>query len=181
MARMISCAAMVAVLALSSAPSIAQPHGKQDPARPWLNEALSAEQRAKAAVAALTVDEKLRLIFGFSDQAVTEVSKVPDELVPPDIKTAGIARAVKGSAGFVPGVPRLGIPDQTQTDASMGVRNSFIPSTALPTSLATAANINPEVPRADNTMIGAGARAARRGAGRAGGGGRGRGPREGRD
>ena len=66
---------------------------------------------------------------------------------------------VKGSAGFVPGVPRLGIPDQTQTDASIGVRNSFIPSTALPSSLATAASFDPEVPRAGGAMIGAEARA----------------------
>ena len=159
MARMISRAATVAFLALSSAPSLAQPDVKQDSARPWLNPALSAEQRATAAVAAMTVDEKLRLIFGFSDQAVTEVSKVPDEIVPPGIKAAVIARAVKGSAGFVPGVPRLGIPDQTQTDASIGVRNSLIPSTALPSSLATAATFDPEVPRAGGAMIGAEARA----------------------
>ena len=66
---------------------------------------------------------------------------------------------MKGSAGFVPGVPRLGIPDQTQTDASIGVRNSFFPSTALPSSLATAASFDPEVVRAGGAMIGAEARA----------------------
>jgi beta-glucosidase len=68
-------------------------------------------------------------------------------------------RAIKGSAGFVPGIPRLGIPDQTQTDASIGVRNSFIPSTALPSSLATAASFDPAVPRSGGAMIGAEARA----------------------
>ena len=107
----------------------------------------------------MTLDEKLRLVFGFSDQAVTEVAKVPDDIVPPELKTAVQTRAVKGSAGFVPGVPRLGIPDQTQTDASIGVRNSLIPSTALPSSLATAASFDPEVPRAGGAMIGAETRA----------------------
>lgn len=126
--------------------------------RPWLDPRLSPEARAKAAVGAMTLDEKLRMIFGYSDQAVTEVSKVPDDIVPPDIKAAIVARAVKGSAGFVPGVPRLGIPDQTQTDASMGVRNSLIPSTALPSSLATAASFDPAVPLAGGTMIGGEAR-----------------------
>jgi beta-glucosidase len=87
------------------------------------------------------------------------VSKVPDETVPPDLKAYVMSHLVKGSAGFVPGVPRLGIPDQTQTDASMGVRNSLIPSTALPSSLATAASFDPEVPRAGGAMIGAEARA----------------------
>ena len=60
----------------------------------------------------MTLDEKLRLIFGYSDQAITEVAKVPDDIVSPELKTYVQTRAIKGSAGFVPGVPRLGIPDQ---------------------------------------------------------------------
>ena len=48
------------------------------PEEPWLNSTLSPDARAKAAVAAMTLDEKLRLIFGYSDQALTEVSKVPE-------------------------------------------------------------------------------------------------------
>ena len=107
----------------------------------------------------MTLDEKLRLVFGYSDQAVTEVSKVSDDIVSPELKTYVMTRAVKGSAGFVPGIPRLGIPDQTQTDASIGVRNSFIPSTALPSSLATAASFDPEVSKTGGAMIGAEARA----------------------
>lgn len=109
----------------------------------------------------MTLDEKLRLVFGYSDQALTDVAKVPDDIVSPELKNYVVSNLVKGSAGFVPGVPRLGIPDQTQTDASMGVRNSFIPSTALPSSLATAASFDPEVPRAGGKMIGAEARATR--------------------
>ena len=128
---------------ISAAATAEQPSGAPQLARPWLNPKLSPEQRARAAVAAMTLDEKLRLIFGYSDQAVTEVAKVPDEIVSPELKAWVQSRAVKGSAGFVPGIPRLGIPDQTQTDASIGVRNSLIPSTALPSSLATAASWDP--------------------------------------
>src|SRR5215213_4224151 len=127
--------------------------------QPWLDPKLAPEARVRAALAAMTLDEKLRLVFGFSDQAVTEVAKVPDNIVPPELKTAVQTRAVKGSAGFVPGIPRLGIPDQTQTDASIGVRNSLIPSTALPSSLATAASFDPAVVRAGGVMIGAETRA----------------------
>jgi beta-glucosidase len=137
------------------APAAAQPRLDQ----PWLNPGLSAEARAHAAVAAMTLDEKLRLVFGYSDQAFTDLAKVPDATVSADLKTYVVSHQVKGSAGFVPGVPRLGIPDQSQTDASMGVRNSFIPSTALPSSLATAASFDPEVSRAGGAMIGAEARA----------------------
>jgi len=129
--------------------------------QPWLNPALSPDDRARAALAAMTLDEKLRLVFGYSDQALTDVAKVPDDIVSPELKNYVVTHLVKGSAGFVPGIPRLGIPDQTQTDASMGVRNSFIPSTALPSSLATAASFDPEVPRAGGKMIGAEARATR--------------------
>ncbi len=149
--------AATAVILLCTTALQAQPGAPSD--RPWLDPKLPSEQRAIAATAAMTLDEKLRLVFGYSDQAVTEVSKVPDEIVSPELKAYVVARAVKGSAGFVPGVPRLNIPDQTQTDASMGVRNSLIPSTALPSSLATAASFDPEVPRAGGVMIGAEARA----------------------
>ena len=80
----------------------------------------------------MTLDEKLRLIFGYSDQAMTDLAKVPDEIVSPELKSYVVTHQVKGSAGFVPGVPRLGIPDQTQTDASIGVRNSFFPAPLCP-------------------------------------------------
>jgi beta-glucosidase len=155
MSKAIALAASAAMLVCTTVQA-AQPVRSD---RPWLNPSLSPDARARAALAAMTLDEKLRLIFGYSDQALTELSKVPDEIVPSDLKTYVVTHQVKGSAGFVPGVPRLGIPDQTQTDASLGVRNSFIPSTALPSSLATAASFDPEVPRAGGAMIGAEARA----------------------
>ncbi|HEY7007222.1 MAG TPA: glycoside hydrolase family 3 C-terminal domain-containing protein [Sphingomicrobium sp.] len=156
MGKAIAVAASVAML-LCTAAQAAQPSAAPD--RPWLNRDLSPDARAKDALAAMTLDEKLRLIFGYSDQAMTDLAKVPDDIVPADLKTYVVTHQIKGSAGFVPGVPRLGIPDQTQTDASLGVRNSFIPSTALPSSLATAASFDPEVSRAGGAMIGAEARA----------------------
>ena len=149
--------AICAMMLLAPSVQGAQPNAA--PGQPWLNRDQPPEVRARAALAAMTLGEKLRLVFGFSDQAVTEVSKVSDDIVSPELKTVVMTRAVKGSAGFVPGVPRLGIPDQTQTDASIGVRNSLIPSTALPSSLATAASFDPQVPFAGGAMIGAEARA----------------------
>jgi beta-glucosidase len=151
------------------------------PDRPWMNPAMSPDERARAALAAMTLDEKLRLIFGYSDQAYTDLAKVPDEIVSPELKAYVVSHQVQGSAGFVPGVPRLGIPDQTQTDASMGVRNSLIPSTALPSSLATAASFDAGVPRAGGQMIGAEARATRHNTMLAGGINLAREPRNGRN
>ena len=178
MGKMIALVSSAAML-LCTAAGAAQPSAAGD--RPWLDPTLSPEARAEAALAAMTLDEKLRLVFGYSDQAVTEVSKVPDDIVSPELKAYIVANAVKGSAGFVPGIPRLGIPDQTQTDASMGVRNSLIPSTALPSSLATAASFDPRVPRAGGAMIGAEARATRHNTMLAGGINLAREPRNGRN
>lgn len=158
----VTCIAMLACIPVQSEAQSRAPDQPPSGAtfdRPWLNAGLSPETRARAALAAMTLDEKLRLVFGYSDQAFTDLAKVPDETVPADLKTYVVTHQVKGSAGFVSGVPRLGIPDQTQTDASIGVRNSFIPSTALPSSLATAASFDPEVPREGGAMIGAEARA----------------------
>ena len=107
----------------------------------------------------MTPDEKLRLVFGYASPG-DDLAKVPDTLVTPEAKAYVRAHAIKGAAGFVSGVPRLGIPDQFQTDASMGVRDAEIPSTALPSSLATAASFYPEVSRAGGAMIGTEARAS---------------------
>ncbi len=160
MSKAIAFLASAAIAIALAGPASGQGSATQSSAgQPWLNPGLSPEARARAAVEAMTLDEKLRLIFGYSDQAVTEISKVPDDIVSQELKAYVQTRAVKGSAGFVPGVPRLGIPDQWQTDASMGVRNSLIPSTALPSSLATAASFDPAVPRAGGVMIGAETRA----------------------
>ena len=75
---------------------------------PWLDRSFPPEARAQAALAAMTLDEKLRLVFGYSDQALTDLAKVPDDIVSADLKTYVVTHQVKGSAGFVPGVPRLG-------------------------------------------------------------------------
>lgn len=127
---------------------------------PWMDKSLSADARAKAVLAAMTTDEKLLMIFGFDSPSAADLAKIPDDIVSPDLKAYVLAHEVKGAAGFVPGVPRLGIPDQTQTDASMGVRDSDIPSTALPSSLATAASFDPSVTEAGGAMIGSEAKAA---------------------
>src|SRR6267378_346324 len=67
----------------------------------------SADQRAASAVAKMTLDEKLQLVFGYF--GTDWQGKHPP---------AGVRY---GSAGFVPGIPRLGITPQWETDAGVGV------------------------------------------------------------
>ena len=123
--------------------------GKQ----PWMNTALDADQRADLVVAQMTREEKQTLVFAFfaTDAPWKKFTADPN------------ARA--GSAGYVPGIPRLGIPPQWETDAGIGVatqggaRDKRL-RTALPSGLSMAASWDTNVAFAGGAMIGAEARAS---------------------
>jgi beta-glucosidase len=119
--------------------------------QPWLDPSLDPDRRAELAVQQMTNDEKVQLAFGYfgSDW---QGKKPP----------AGVRY---GSAGYVPGIPRLGIPAQWQTDAGVGVATQGGAATkrertSLPSGIATAATWNPEIAFAGGRMIGSEARAA---------------------
>ncbi|MYM87302.1 glycosyl hydrolase [Rugamonas sp. FT82W] len=118
---------------------------------PWMNAQLGAEERARLAVAAMTMDEKLKLVYGYLGSDME--SK----------KTTRPAPSYKQSAGFIYGVPRLGIPNLWETDAGVGVASQggpdARPGTALPSGLNTAATWDLGTAYAGGAMIGAEARA----------------------
>lgn len=123
--------------AQTAAPAVAAPGKGQ-----------SADARARAVLAKLTLDEKLAMLSGTFGASVLATN--------PNEKRIG--------AGHVPGVPRLGIPDLWESDASLGVANGGEMrkgdvATALPSSLATAASFDPAIARAGGAMIGSEARA----------------------
>src|ERR671912_276756 len=101
----------------------------------------------------MTRDEKLRLVFGyFGTDFPSKNYKAP-------------AEARQGTAGYVPGIPRLGIPPQWETDAGIGVAAqggaAIKPGrTALPSGLATTATFNPDLAFAGGRMIGSEARSS---------------------
>ena len=69
-----------------------------------------------------------------------------------------------GSAGYVPGVPRLGIPALQETDAELGVANPGDvrrddTATAMPSDLALASTWNPETARLQGQSVASEARA----------------------
>ena len=114
---------------------------------PWRNVNLPAAERARALVKAMTRAEKLRYVRGAFPPMTKERYA---DMIP--------------SAGYVPGVPRLGIPTLRESDASLGVANQVEQrkgdtATALPASLATAASFDPAIAFAGGAMIGAEARA----------------------
>ncbi|MDR3525675.1 MAG: glycoside hydrolase family 3 C-terminal domain-containing protein [Rhizomicrobium sp.] len=132
--------------------------GAQVPAqqRPWMNASLSPDARADLVLNQMTRDEAFILIDGYFG--------MPYQAANRPLLTAEIKAQMPMSAGLIPGIPRLGIPALTESDASLGVANggNMRPgdtATALPSSLLTAATFNPEQAFAGGSMIAREARA----------------------
>jgi beta-glucosidase len=142
-------AALAAAFPLFSVPAAAADTPVQ---QPWMNRSLSADQRAELAVKAMTRQEKLRWVFGYFGTAF------------PPKTTKAHDGAIPFSAGFVPGNPRLGLPDLLETDAGLGVATQATPTprerTQLPSGLATASTWDTQMAYAGGAMIGSEARAS---------------------
>jgi beta-glucosidase len=104
----------------------------------------AAELRADGIVAKMTMDEKIDLVFGHfgTDQ--------PGKPAP--------AGSLAQSAGYVKGIPRLGVPPQWQTDAGIGVASQpgkkVRERSSLPAGVATTATWNPALAFQGGAMIG---------------------------
>jgi beta-glucosidase len=109
------------------------------------------DERARATEAQMTDDERFSLLV--SVMGANTVNPVRDERIPEDVPM---------SAGYVPGVPRLGVPALLMTDASLGVTNPGYrdgdTATALPAGLALGATFNPALAREAGAMLGREAR-----------------------
>ncbi|MEQ7123663.1 glycoside hydrolase family 3 C-terminal domain-containing protein [Actinopolymorpha sp. B11F2] len=114
--------------------------------RPWLDSSLPIGQRVELLLSRLTLEEKTQQMYG-----------------------VGRPRGVH-SVGYVPGVPRLGIPPLQLADGPLGVKDSCFgeiypdncklgPSTALPATVSLAASFDPDLAYAYGRMIGEEARA----------------------
>ena len=93
------------------------------PKGPWSDKSLSPDQRADLLIQQMTLDEKLLLVHGDSGEVALKNSL--------------------GGAGYVPGIPRLGIPALQMSDGRSGVANigrTGRYATALPSALANAAS-----------------------------------------
>jgi len=96
---------------------------------PWMNPSLSPEERASLVLKEMTIDEKITLLHGTGMAGLSPLSPL-------------IIHS-NGGAGYVPGIPRLGIPAIQMSDAAYGVRMSGENgrySTALPADVAGAAS-----------------------------------------
>jgi beta-glucosidase len=112
--------------------------------RPWMNPNLSPDDRAEMVLKQLTLDEKISLLHG------NGMAHAPQWQMP-------LTYLGNGGAGFVEGIPRLGIPPLYISDAAYGVRSSGENgrySTALPSNLGAASSWDPELAYEYGGLIG---------------------------
>jgi len=103
----------------------------------WLDKSPPPGVRADLVIQQMTLDEKILLVHG-DDGPISKQRSL-------------------GGAGFVPGIPRLGIPDLQMTDGRSGVANAGSHgryATALPSALASAASWDPDVAYAYGALLG---------------------------
>jgi beta-glucosidase len=112
-------------------------------AGPWMNAALDPDSRADMLVKAMTMDEKIQMVHG-SGWGV---------LRPGDPVLAGH----NGGAGFVPGIPRLGLPGINLADSAVGIRGAARESryaTLLPSVIGMASSWDPDAAHLYGSVIG---------------------------
>ena len=112
--------------------------------RPWMNRSLPPAERASLVLKQMTLDEKLGLLHG------NGMANSGQWLMP-------LTDQGNGGAGYVVGVPRLGIPGLYISDAAYGVRSSGENgrySTALPSNLAAASSWDADAACAYGGLIG---------------------------
>src|SRR3984885_5408768 len=92
--------------------SFAQTAGAQTAGRdhPWSNSSLSPDERASMVVKEMTLEEKISLLHGTGMAGLSPMSPLAVES--------------NGGAGYVVGIPRLGVPAIQISDAAYGVRSS---------------------------------------------------------
>jgi beta-glucosidase len=104
---------------------------------------LSPDRRAAIVLQQMTLDEKISLLHGTGMKNLSPISP--------------LAMYSNGGAGYVVGIPRLGIPDIQMSDAAYGVRASGANgrySTALPSNLGAAASWDPALAWEYGALIG---------------------------
>ncbi len=109
------------------------------------------DARARDVESRLTDDERFALLA--SVMGAGEMWPLRDDRIPPGAPM---------SAGYVPGIPRLGVPALLMSDAGLGVTNpGYRPgdtATALPAGLALAAGFDPALARSAGEVVGREAR-----------------------
>jgi beta-glucosidase len=133
-------ACLCCVLSLAGS---ARAQSPAQPLDPWMNPSLDADARADLMIQQMTLDEKIQLVHG-AGWGVLRAG-------------APVAPGHNGGAGFVPGIPRLHLPDINLADSAVGVRMAARESrysTLLPSVIGMAASWDPDAAFLYGSVIG---------------------------
>jgi beta-glucosidase len=111
--------------------------------QPWMNNGFDPDKRADLMIHEMTLDEKIQLVHG-DGWGVLRVG-------------ATVAAGHNGGAGFVPGIPRLSLPDINLADSAVGARMAARQSryaTLLPSVIGMASSWDPDAARLYGLVIG---------------------------
>jgi len=132
------------ILAIASLCSVCFAQTDTEPSQhAWMNTALTPDERASMVLKEMTLDEKISLLHGTGMKGLSPMSS--------------LAIHSNGGAGYVVGIPRLGIPEIQMSDAAYGVRASGENgrySTALPSDVAGAASWDTDAAYEYGALIG---------------------------
>ena len=121
-----------ALVSLSSVPVHAQ--AKPDTSKmPWMNKALSPDERADLVLGQMTLDEKIQMVHGTGWGVLRAGDPVPAKS--------------NFAAGYMEGIERLGIPGIDLADSAVGARMAAYQSryaTLLPSTLGAASSWDPD-------------------------------------
>jgi beta-glucosidase len=118
------------------------------PAAPWMDATKSPDIRADLVIARMTLDEKIALLHGEGWALLDNLRDNPAQRP---------ATRSLGNAGFIPGIPRLGIPDLQMADAAVGVTHGSVYgrySTVLPSGVAESSSWDLGIARDYGAIIG---------------------------
>ncbi len=136
---------VLTILLAAGAMAQAQTPGMHPKKFPWSNASLSPGVRANMVLKQMTLDEKMQMVHGLGWQLMYSH---------PDF--GPITRSIK-FADFIPGIPRLGLPDLQMTDSVVGISNVGVTgryATPLPSAEAQAAAWDPSLSSEVGTMLG---------------------------
>jgi beta-glucosidase len=136
-------ASRAASLLVCAGLSLSFAHAQSQPSLPWMNRSLGPDARADLMIQQMTLDEKIQLVHGSGWGVLRE--------------GAPVAPGHNGGAGFMPGIPRLHLPDINLADSAVGVRMAARESryaTLLPSVIGMAASWDPDAAHLYGSVIG---------------------------
>jgi beta-glucosidase len=124
--------ALIALASLGCVAAHAQDHSGT-PKMPWMNKALSPDERADMVLGQMTLDEKIQMVHGQGWGVLRAGAPIPPKS--------------NFGAGFMAGIDRLGIPGIDLADSAVGIRMAAYQSryaTLLPSTLGAASSWDPD-------------------------------------